>query len=102
MPATVPLFQANPNTRHLHTVPIPGGIPDTHREHSEATTTILVPKDAGAFLNPVQEFNRDLSIAVIRAWNELRKDELEEKWMKKGKNRKTKGKRGAEERSAGN
>ncbi len=90
MPATVPLSQANPNTRHLHTIPLPGGIPDTHREHSEATTTILVPKDAGAFLNPVQGFNRDLSVAVIRAWNELRKEELEGRWRAKGNTRKRK------------
>ncbi|CAK9786160.1 TRM-domain-containing protein [Cutaneotrichosporon oleaginosum] len=60
-----------------YTVPIDGGIPDTHRPHTERTTTILVPKDDSAFLNPVQEYNRDLSVSVIRAWNEERKDKLE-------------------------
>ncbi len=90
MPATVPLSNPNPSTRHLHIVPLPDGIPDTHREHSEATTTILVPKDAGAFLNPVQEFNRDLSVAVIRAWNEMRKEEFEGRWRARGKGRKGK------------
>ncbi|BEI84117.1 hypothetical protein CcaverHIS002_0407210 [Cutaneotrichosporon cavernicola] len=60
-----------------YTVPIEGGIPDTHRPHTERTTTILIPKDASAFLNPVQEYNRDLSVSVIRAWNEERKEKLE-------------------------
>src|SRR6478736_622734 len=63
-----------------YTLPLPGGIPDTHRPHTEAKTTILVPKDNIAFLNPVQEYNRDLSVAVIRAWNEMRKEEAEGKW----------------------
>lgn len=74
-----------------YTVPLPGGIPDTHRPHTERTTTILVPKDDSAFLNPVQEYNRDLSVSVIRAWNEERKEKLEAKWrerLAKGKGRK--------------
>lgn len=66
-----------------YTLPLPGGIPDTHRPHTERTTTILVPKENTAFLNPVQEYNRDLSVAVIRAWNELRKEELEARWRAK-------------------
>lgn len=66
-----------------YTVPLPGGIPSTHTHHTESTTTILVPKANTAFLNPVQQYNRDLSIAVIRAWNEMRKEEAEEKWKKR-------------------
>lgn len=74
-----------------YTVPLPGGIPDTHRPHTERTTTILIPKDDSAFLNPVQEYNRDLSVSVIRAWNEERKEKLEARWRAKlarGKGRK--------------
>lgn len=55
-----------------YTVPLPGGIPSNHREHTESRTTILLPTDRSAFLNPPQQFNRDLSVAVIRAWNERR------------------------------
>ncbi|WVF71628.1 N2,N2-dimethylguanosine tRNA methyltransferase [Kwoniella sp. CBS 6097] len=65
-----------------YTVPLPGGIPKDHTTHTESTTTIFLPK-AGAFLNPVQHYNRDMSVAVIRAWNELRKEELEAKWRLK-------------------
>jgi tRNA (guanine26-N2/guanine27-N2)-dimethyltransferase len=75
-----------------NTLPLPGGIPDTHRPHTESTTTILVHKDNTAFLNPVQQYNRDLSIACIRGWNELRKEEAEARWRKKVANRKGKGK----------
>lgn len=55
-----------------YTVPLPGGIPPKHSEHTESRTTILLPTDHSAFLNPPQQFNRDLSVAVIRAWNERR------------------------------
>lgn len=65
-----------------YTLPLAGGIPDTVRPHTERTTTILVPKSNTAFLNPVQEYNRDTSVAVIRAWNEQRKEELEAKWRR--------------------
>ena len=93
MPAALPF--SDPIARHLHIAEFPYETPDTHREHSEGTTTILVPKDAGAFLNPVQEYNRDLSVAVIRAWNELRKEELEARWISRGVSRKRKGKKEA-------
>jgi tRNA (guanine26-N2/guanine27-N2)-dimethyltransferase len=36
---------------------------------SEGKATILFPKDH-VFYNPVQQFNRDLSVAVIRTWGE--------------------------------
>ncbi|RSH79757.1 RNA methyltransferase tRNA(m5U54)methyltransferase [Apiotrichum porosum] len=78
-----------------YTVDLPGGIPDTMRPHTERTTTILVPKANTAFLNPVQEYNRDLSVSVIRAWNEMRKEETEARWRKnleKDSKKKSKGK----------
>lgn len=73
-----------------YTVPLPGGIPSTHNPHTEQKTTILVPKENTAFLNPVQEYNRDLSVACIRAWNEERKErfmERQEAKARKGKNK---------------
>ncbi|WRT66207.1 N2,N2-dimethylguanosine tRNA methyltransferase [Kwoniella shivajii] len=65
-----------------YTVPLPTGTPKDHTTHTESTTTIFLPK-AGAFLNPVQHYNRDMSVAVIRAWNELRKEELEARFRSK-------------------
>ena len=70
-----------------HTVPLPGGIPPNHKPHTESNTTILLPK-AGVFLNPPQQFNRDLSVAVIRAWNERRKEELELRSSRKNRKHK--------------
>jgi tRNA (guanine26-N2/guanine27-N2)-dimethyltransferase len=82
-PAASTAPSSDPSWPIPYTLPLPGGIPDTHRPHTEAKTTILVPKDNIAFLNPVQEYNRDLSVAVIRAWNEMRKEEAEGKWRRK-------------------
>ncbi|WWC89490.1 N2,N2-dimethylguanosine tRNA methyltransferase [Kwoniella dendrophila CBS 6074] len=65
-----------------YTVPLSEGIPQGHTTHTESTTTIFLPKE-GAFLNPVQHYNRDMSVAVIRSWNELRKEELETKFRNK-------------------
>ena len=36
----------------------------------ENSATIVMPSAEAAFLNPVQEFNRDLSIMAIRTWSE--------------------------------
>ena len=74
------------------TVPLPDGIPPNHREHTESKTTILVPTDHTAFLNPTQQFNRDLSVAVIRAWNERRKEKAETRWRLKNERKKGKAK----------
>jgi hypothetical protein len=68
---------SEPTGQTPYTFPLPGGRPPRHHDHTESTTTILVPDDNIAFLNPVQQYNRDLSVSVIRAWNELRKEELE-------------------------
>lgn len=78
-----------------YTNPLPGGIPATHQEHTESRTTILLPKDHSAFLNPPQQFNRDLSVAVIRAWNERRIESSKQRWEgKKAKRDKKKVGRG--------
>lgn len=51
---------------------------------TEASTTILYPKHgAEAFYNPVQEFNRDLTIAVINQWSEIFLAERRAKYAKR-------------------
>ena len=41
------------------------------RTISEGSTTILFPMNEEVFYNPVQQFNRDLSIAAIKTWAKL-------------------------------
>ncbi|WVW83725.1 N2,N2-dimethylguanosine tRNA methyltransferase [Kwoniella bestiolae CBS 10118] len=82
MSSTTSPTTPNPGTEIPYTIPLPDGTPKGHTTHTESTTTIFLPK-AGAFLNPVQHYNRDMSVAVIRAWNEMRKEELESKFRKK-------------------
>ncbi|CCM02381.1 uncharacterized protein FIBRA_04476 [Fibroporia radiculosa] len=55
-------------------------IPEGYTLHTENTSRILLPPGNQAFLNPVQEFNRDLSVACIRTWSELINEEKETKW----------------------
>ncbi|KIY72133.1 N2,N2-dimethylguanosine tRNA methyltransferase [Cylindrobasidium torrendii FP15055 ss-10] len=55
-------------------------VPEGFKLHEENSTSILVAGEA--FLNPVQEFNRDLSVACITAWSELFNAEKEETWKK--------------------
>ncbi|KAF9483764.1 N2,N2-dimethylguanosine tRNA methyltransferase [Pholiota conissans] len=56
-------------------------IPDGMRLHTENTSHILLDANE-AFLNPVQEFNRDMSIACIRVWSEELNRVKEERWRK--------------------
>ena len=42
----------------------------------ENSATIVMPSAEAAFLNPVQEFNRDLSTLAIRTWSERLDDSL--------------------------
>lgn len=56
-------------------------IPDGMRLHTENTSHILLDANE-AFLNPVQEFNRDTSIACIRVWSEEMNRVKEERWKK--------------------
>src|ERR1700679_1459951 len=53
-------------------------IPDGFKLHTE-NTSILLSSDE-AFLNPVQEFNRDLSVACIRVWSEEWNRAKETRW----------------------
>ncbi|KAI0797923.1 N2,N2-dimethylguanosine tRNA methyltransferase [Abortiporus biennis] len=54
-------------------------VPEGYKLHSENTSHILLPDNNGAFLNPVQEFNRDLSVACIRTWGDVTNAEKKRK-----------------------
>lgn len=55
-------------------------VPEGFTLHRENTTSILLPSNNEAFLNPVQEFNRDLSVACIRVWSEELNALRERRW----------------------
>lgn len=50
---------------------------------TEGQATILFPKKNEVFYNPVQQFNRDMSIAAIRTWSEIFNQEKAERIEKK-------------------
>ena len=62
-------------------------IPDGFKLYTE-NTSLLISSDE-AFLNPVQEFNRDLSVACIRVWSEEMNSSKEARW-RKGQEKKAK------------
>ena len=70
------LAMPDPVPQQQPTIEVPPGF----TLHTENTTHILLPSDNGAFLNPVQEFNRDLSVACIRVWSEEWNRAKEAKW----------------------
>jgi tRNA (guanine26-N2/guanine27-N2)-dimethyltransferase len=57
-------------------------VPDGYTVHTENSARIFLNKDE-AFLNPVQEFNRDLSVACIRVWSEELARSKREKWAQR-------------------
>ena len=63
-------------------------VPDGYTLHTENTSHILLASNE-AFLNPVQEFNRDLSVACIRVWSEELIKVHEARW-KQNQEKKTK------------
>ncbi|THU80820.1 N2,N2-dimethylguanosine tRNA methyltransferase [Dendrothele bispora CBS 962.96] len=56
-------------------------VPEGFNLHTENSAHILLSSNE-AFLNPVQEFNRDLSVACIRVWSEELDKEKETRWIK--------------------
>lgn len=64
-------------------------VPEGYTVHTENSASILLPAAADAFLNPVQEFNRDISVACIRVWSEALNKSKEEKW-REGLNKRSK------------
>ncbi|KZT67746.1 N2,N2-dimethylguanosine tRNA methyltransferase [Daedalea quercina L-15889] len=69
-------------------------IPEGYTLHTENTARVLLPPENQAFLNPVQEFNRDLSVACIRTWSELLNEEKEAKWRRNQERRAKQAERG--------
>ncbi|GAA5941309.1 tRNA (guanine26-N2)-dimethyltransferase [Sporobolomyces koalae] len=79
-------------------------VPEGFVVHTEATTSILFAAPATAstseptsasgpapvFLNPVQEYNRDLSVVAIRSWSEIRQKEKRKVWEDNLRKRKEK------------
>ncbi|CCH62431.1 hypothetical protein TBLA_0H01440 [Henningerozyma blattae CBS 6284] len=45
--------------------------PDDYNIIKEGRAEILFPKEETVFYNPIQQFNRDLSVTCIKAWNNL-------------------------------
>ena len=58
-------------------------VPPGYKLHTENSASILLPDTNDAFLNPVQEFNRDLSVASIRVWAEERDAMKKQKWLER-------------------
>jgi len=58
-------------------------IPDGYTLHTENTSHILLPSTNEAFLNPIQEFNRDISVACITTWSEEWNKAKEVKWQER-------------------
>lgn len=52
---------------------------DEYKEISEGKAKILFPKANTVFYNNVQVFNRDLSVAIIKKFNQIRQEELKTK-----------------------
>ncbi|KAI9288420.1 N2,N2-dimethylguanosine tRNA methyltransferase [Umbelopsis sp. AD052] len=67
---------------------------------TEGKATILFPKNNEVFYNPVQEFNRDMSIAAITTWSEIYFQEQREKLERKRANKAKKAAETGQEPSA--
>ncbi|KAF9264645.1 N2,N2-dimethylguanosine tRNA methyltransferase [Marasmius fiardii PR-910] len=62
-------------------------VPEGFKLYTENNSHILLASDE-AFLNPVQEFNRDLSVACINVWSEQVSKAKEERWKKQAQRKK--------------
>ncbi|KAG0250337.1 tRNA methyltransferase 1 [Actinomortierella ambigua] len=59
--------------------PLEKPAPEGFKKVTEGKATILFPDTNEVFYNPIQEFNRDISIAAIRTWDELNREEIKAK-----------------------
>lgn len=79
-------------------------VPVGYTVHREASAEVLLADGRDVFINPIQEFNRDLSSLTIRTWSELVNEEKQLAWerkkqagrLNKGKKRKHEDAEGAE------
>ncbi len=89
------------STAAVESITVPEGFV-VHRENSASILLPVTDDGKEAFLNPVQEFNRDLSVACIRVWSEETARAKEAKWRERlsakggveGKGRKGKRRKG--------
>ncbi|CCF56838.1 hypothetical protein KAFR_0B05430 [Kazachstania africana CBS 2517] len=51
----------------------------------EGSAEILFPKKEDVFYNPIQQFNRDLSVMCIKAWDKMYRQEAQTKGNKRSK-----------------
>ncbi|KAJ1310418.1 hypothetical protein OPQ81_007152 [Rhizoctonia solani] len=58
----------NSTTTAVDSVTDTMSIPQGFTVHTENSAKILLPSETTTFLNPIQEFNRDLSVACITTW----------------------------------
>lgn len=69
----------HPFTAIMQSAALPGpsrAVPQGYTIHKESTTEILLPDgnqtgQKQVFINPIQEFNRDISVLAIQTWSEL-------------------------------
>lgn len=57
-------------------------VPTGYKLHTENSAHLLLPDSNDAFLNPIQEFNRDLSVACIRVWAEEEEEKRKSRWTR--------------------
>ncbi|KAJ1884640.1 RNA methyltransferase tRNA(m5U54)methyltransferase [Kickxella alabastrina] len=55
---------------------------EDYQKIKEGKATILFPKNNEVFYNPVQEFNRDMSIAAIKNWRDITMEAKTERFEK--------------------
>ncbi|KAJ2000807.1 RNA methyltransferase tRNA(m5U54)methyltransferase [Coemansia sp. RSA 2322] len=55
---------------------------EDYQELKEGQATILFPKNNEVFYNPVQQFNRDMSIAAIKTWRDIAREAKMERFNK--------------------
>jgi tRNA (guanine26-N2/guanine27-N2)-dimethyltransferase len=58
-------------------------VPAGYTVHREASAEVLLAEGRDVFINPIQEFNRDLSSLTIRTWSELIDEEKRAAWERK-------------------
>ncbi|KAG8808708.1 RNA methyltransferase tRNA(m5U54)methyltransferase [Serendipita sp. 399] len=73
------------------TDPIAITVPKGFKLHTENSAHILLPDTNDAFLNPIQEFNRDLSVACIRVWAEEKEEQRRQKRLLRKQKEEAKG-----------
>lgn len=59
----------------ITTTTVPAAVPEGYSYFSEGSANILYQDKNAVFYNPVQEFNRDMSIMMIKLFQDMREAE---------------------------